>query len=643
MLKRSKALLVLVVFLLVFAPLSALADTEKSKTVNYVALGDSLAAGVLSDNKLGTGYVDIITEELKALGYEVNLKNAGVPGAQSPDVLQALGEIEELANADIITISVGANDALAGLDASLLVGLDPKYLDPANVAILQGELESQFATAQQLLENVGTAAENTSITILDSQSKLELIKDNLKIVLSEDDYTSVVDTWHQVVVHTLTAKNIVADLGALPSLEKLEQALSELENAIGKLIVIQTLLESSELLDTELHEALSSVDNSIAETLEAVNNFIMAQAKATETKNKFEDTIAKLTQLNEMKLEIEDNIKNVGLNMGAILTTLKTVNPTAEIYVMGYYNALPGLPEAVIIPLLTGLNTAIETATSAVGATFIPTFAAFDGKYAEYLPNPANIHPSEAGYEAIAGEFMKVISEVFPGVEDGPQPIELGAEITVEKGQVLQITGTTANVVLPEDLPEGTTLTVSADEEALAKADGLKAIGDVLNFTFSFPAGLEDYEGEFQLVMGYSGNASDDVNIYYFNEETGTWEIQNGQVNTELRLISLTVSHFSTYGVFEAVVEEPEEETPIEPEEPEEGENPGENEEEQPATTDPDNNENDDDSNKQPTNDGETLPNTATSNYNMLVLGGILLLIGLSALIIQKKRVKLHM
>src|SRR5690606_21264880 len=390
-------------------------------------------------------------------------------------------------------------------------------------------------------------------------------------------------------------------------------ALSELENAIGKLIVIQTLLESSELLDTELHEALSSVDNSIAETLEAVNNFIMAQAKATETKNKFEDTIAKLTQLNEMKLEIEDNIKNVGLNMGAILTTLKTVNPTAEIYVMGYYNALPGLPEAVIIPLLTGLNTAIETATSAVGATFIPTFAAFDGKYAEYLPNPANIHPSEAGYEAIAGEFMKVISEVFPGVEDGPQPIELGAEITVEKGQVLQITGTTANVVLPEDLPEGTTLTVSADEEALAKADGLKAIGDVLNFTFSFPAGLEDYEGEFQLVMGYSGNASDDVNIYYFNEETGTWEIQNGQVNTELRLISLTVSHFSTYGVFEAVVEEPEEETPIEPEEPEEGENPGENEEEQPATTDPDNNENDDDSNKQPTNDGETLPNTATS------------------------------
>src|SRR5690606_35404993 len=153
----------------------------------------------------------------------------------------------------------------------------------------------------------------------------------------------------------------------------------------------------------------------------------------------------------------------------------------------------------------------------------------------------------------------------------------------------------------------------------------------------------EDYEGEFQLVMGYSGNASDDVNIYYFNEETGNWEIQNGQVNTELKLISLTVSHFSTYGVFEAVVEDPEEETPIEPEEPEEGEKPGENEEEPPATTDPDNNENDEDSNKQPTNDGETLPNTATSNYNMLVIGGMLLLIGLSALIIQKKRVKLHM
>src|SRR5690606_33412952 len=105
------------------------------------------------------------------------LKNAGVPGAQSPDVLQGIGEIEELANADIITISVGANDALAGLDASLLVGLDPKYLDPANVVILQGELTFLVDEAKELEETV-EAAMVTAIGVTSSAKELtELSKD----------------------------------------------------------------------------------------------------------------------------------------------------------------------------------------------------------------------------------------------------------------------------------------------------------------------------------------------------------------------------------------------------------------------------------------------------------------------------------
>ena len=43
--KQSRALLLMLAFLLAFAPLSTLAGSGEKPTVNYVALGDSLAKG----------------------------------------------------------------------------------------------------------------------------------------------------------------------------------------------------------------------------------------------------------------------------------------------------------------------------------------------------------------------------------------------------------------------------------------------------------------------------------------------------------------------------------------------------------------------------------------------------------------------
>ena len=73
--KHSRALMIILALMLAFTPMSALANTGETKTVNYVALGDSLAAGVYFDKSVGTGYADHIKSDLESIGYEVNLDN----------------------------------------------------------------------------------------------------------------------------------------------------------------------------------------------------------------------------------------------------------------------------------------------------------------------------------------------------------------------------------------------------------------------------------------------------------------------------------------------------------------------------------------------------------------------------------------
>ena len=240
------------------------------------------------------------------------------------------------------------------------------------------------------------------------------------------------------------------------------------------------------------------------------------------------------------------------MNIGKILGAIKSINSKAEIHVMGYYNALPYLDKSMIAPLLNGLNLVIQTPANGLGATFIPTAHLFDAN--NYLPNPYNIHPNEAGYAAIAGAFMGEIGKSFPKVEPeepGEKSIDLNKKVEVSAGQKILINNTEVSLLLPTDLPEGTTLTVTpTSEDALKKADGLKAVGEVLNFKFEFPEGFDDYEGKFKLVMGYDADESLDVDIYYYDEAKGVWKSQDGKVNKESKEISLEVAHFSNYGVF---------------------------------------------------------------------------------------------
>src|SRR5699024_1499053 len=125
--------------------------------------------------------------------------------------------------------------------------------------------------------------------------------------------------------------------------------------------------------------------------------------------------------------------------------------------------------------------------------------------------------------------------------------VQFGDQVSVQKGQLVEVEGTNISVLLPEDLPEGTEIKISENTEV--GAEGLKAAGDIVDVEIILPEGAEEPKGDYELTLGVNDDAADkDAAIYYLNEDK--WEEQGGSVDGEHNTISTNVSHFSTYGVF---------------------------------------------------------------------------------------------
>lgn len=111
------------------------------------------------------------------------------------------------------------------------------------------------------------------------------------------------------------------------------------------------------------------------------------------------DVIKKIAAAN---IQVQDNLKN-------ILTKITALNPKAEIYVSGYYNAFPYLSatqQTAVKSLLSPLNEGIKKEATSNGATFVSMEGIFDASKETYLPNPRDIHPSLEGYQLIANNFI---------------------------------------------------------------------------------------------------------------------------------------------------------------------------------------------------------------------------------------------
>ncbi|MGT2784792.1 SGNH/GDSL hydrolase family protein [Streptococcus merionis] len=97
-----------------------LRTTEEKKPsrqpFHYVALGDSLTEGVGDSTGQG-GFVPLVASNLSLqYGYDVQVENYGVAGNTSNQILKRLTEDihlqEHLAQADLLTLTVGGNDVM---------------------------------------------------------------------------------------------------------------------------------------------------------------------------------------------------------------------------------------------------------------------------------------------------------------------------------------------------------------------------------------------------------------------------------------------------------------------------------------------------------------------------------------------------
>lgn len=115
-----------------------------------------------------------------------------------------------------------------------------------------------------------------------------------------------------------------------------------------------------------------------------------------------------------------------------LLEKISALNPSADVYAMGYYFPYPHVfdqHKPAVSKQLDVLNQIIEQEAEKAGATFVPVAGRFGLDAAEYLPNPADVHPNEAGYLEMANAFLAVYA---PGKEipasiltQLPEPVSL--------------------------------------------------------------------------------------------------------------------------------------------------------------------------------------------------------------------------
>jgi lysophospholipase L1-like esterase len=94
--------------------------------ISYVALGDSLAAGQTPKREIDTGYSDLIAQEIgRNQPLAFYSKDLAFPGFTTTDVLERVQSNDAkslLQNANVITISAGANDLLRLIKADAKSG-----------------------------------------------------------------------------------------------------------------------------------------------------------------------------------------------------------------------------------------------------------------------------------------------------------------------------------------------------------------------------------------------------------------------------------------------------------------------------------------------------------------------------------------
>jgi lysophospholipase L1-like esterase len=207
----------------------------------------------------------------------------------------------------------------------------------------------------------------------------------------------------------------------------------------------------------KLHDAIA---NAGLITISAGANDVLAHVKI--------DPKTFAVTYDEQALQME--IKQVGMNLMKIISAIHTMNPDAQVYVMGYYNPYPHLPaeiQPLLAQLLAGVNKAIETAAQLPNVDWIETADIVAKDFKTHLPNPQNIHLSPEGYQVVAEQFWNKVQPDYPWI---PADAFVAEEVLTDSIMLSWQPATSKGQIVTYDIYLG--------DEKIGSVDG-----DVLSFT----------------------------------------------------------------------------------------------------------------------------------------------------------------
>lgn len=121
------------------------ATPDPNKPLTIVALGDSLTAGV--GDPSSKGYVGDVKDMLMKSGRQVNVQNFGISGLQSPELVRSItgpGIPATIKTADLVLISIGANDLTHAVDLQQILATD--QIDEKKLITTEGTYTKNMET-----------------------------------------------------------------------------------------------------------------------------------------------------------------------------------------------------------------------------------------------------------------------------------------------------------------------------------------------------------------------------------------------------------------------------------------------------------------------------------------------------------------
>ena len=155
-------------------------------------------------------------------------------------------------------------------------------------------------------------------------------------------------------------------------------------------------------------DVLDSIQTDEAKEVLASANLITVSAGANDLLRLVQNDAAQ-GSLTFQQVQADFALNEARKNMDLVLAELTEQSPNAAVYVMGYYFAYPHVRNSQktgTAKQLDRLNAILKQSADKAGAVFVAVDKPFGGNAVDKVPNPSDVHPNAAGYQAMANAFF---------------------------------------------------------------------------------------------------------------------------------------------------------------------------------------------------------------------------------------------